>query len=291
MSTAVPALLRHLIDDAALYPPGNAPMPVAVAEHRRHRAAPYRDLVGPLLVPASRYDELAEHLADAPLELGLIGDRGVRHLLGVAERALADPRVRLARLECVVEDSGPLGARDAGLALDGVPDEITVYVELRRDDDVADGVRALADLPSRHAIGAKLRTGGSTAAAFPTDAELAGFVDICLAADHPFKLTAGLHRAVRHTDPATGFEYHGYLNVLVAVCLGALDRAYPTVEAALAERDPAPLVEAAQRMYGMPGEATESRTWFASYGSCSIAEPLGDLVALGLLDPTLRKSP
>ena len=44
--------LGQLIDDAALFPPGNAPMPAAVAAHRRHRAAAYRELVGPFLCPA-----------------------------------------------------------------------------------------------------------------------------------------------------------------------------------------------------------------------------------------------
>jgi hypothetical protein len=41
-----------------------------------------------------------------------------------------------------------------------------------------------------------------------------------------------------------------------------------------------------------------ARAWFASYGSCSVAEPLTDLVELGLLDrallshlPAPRKAP
>ena len=32
----------------------------------------------------------------------------------------------------------------------------------------------------------------------------------------PFKCTAGLHHAVRYTDPTTGFRHHGVLNILVA---------------------------------------------------------------------------
>ena len=53
MSTQVPALLRGLVDDAAVFPPGSAPLPEAVAAHRDHRTAWYADMVGPLLVPAS----------------------------------------------------------------------------------------------------------------------------------------------------------------------------------------------------------------------------------------------
>lgn len=57
-------LLAALVDDAALFPPGNVPMP-AVAAHRRHRAAPHGELVGRYLCPASRLDELraAAHAA------------------------------------------------------------------------------------------------------------------------------------------------------------------------------------------------------------------------------------
>jgi hypothetical protein len=46
MSTAVPApsvLVAGLVDDAAVFPPGNAPMPEAVDAHRRHRAVRHRD--------------------------------------------------------------------------------------------------------------------------------------------------------------------------------------------------------------------------------------------------------
>jgi hypothetical protein len=287
MSTepAIPALLRGLVDDAALFPPGNAPMPVAVAEHRRHRAAPYSEFVGPLLCPAGRWDELGDHLAEEPLDVGLIGDAGAGHLMETARRALADPRVRLVQLECPA-GAGPVAARDTGLLLDTIGDEsVNLFVELPRGEGWLDAVGVLAELPTRHFVGAKLRTGGTTAAAFPTDDELAAFVARAMDADHPFKLTAGLHRAVRHTDPATGFEHHGYLNVLVAVCLGWLDRRpFDGVREAIAARSAAPLVAAARRMAGQPGEAAESRTWFWSYGSCSVAEPLTDLVELGLLD-------
>jgi len=277
MSTAVPALLRTLIDDAALYPPGNAPMPVAVAEHRHHRAAPYGEIVGPLLVPASRWHELVSELADDTLDIGLIGPPG--ELLDAARAALAEPRVRLHRLEC------PADPAEAAAALDGLPAEVEIFVEVPRGPGMLAAVDACAEVGERHFYGAKLRTGGASAEAYPTEAELAAFIDRCLAHDHPFKLTAGLHRAVRHTEH--GLDHHGYLNVLVAVCLGWLGRPYPSVEAALAERGPLPLVDAVTRMYAMPGEAAESRTWFWSYGSCSIAEPLADLANLTLLDPDL----
>ena len=58
MSTAPPALLAGLIDDAAVFPPGNAPLAAALTGHRALRAGPDADLVGPLLVPAASVPEL-----------------------------------------------------------------------------------------------------------------------------------------------------------------------------------------------------------------------------------------
>ena len=70
MRRASDPLLHGLVDDAALFPPGNAPMDVALAEHARHRGAPWADAVGPFLCPASRVEELRARLpADATLRL------------------------------------------------------------------------------------------------------------------------------------------------------------------------------------------------------------------------------
>jgi len=56
------SLFDQIVDDAALFPPGNAPMARALADHARHRGAPYADRVGPFLCPASRVDELVDEL-------------------------------------------------------------------------------------------------------------------------------------------------------------------------------------------------------------------------------------
>src|SRR4051794_14674738 len=65
MSTsALPGrLLRGLVDDAAVFPPGNPPLPIALAEHRGHRDAPYGACVGPLLVRAGEATAAALLLA------------------------------------------------------------------------------------------------------------------------------------------------------------------------------------------------------------------------------------
>lgn len=58
------SLFAGLVDDAALFPPGNAPMDVALRAHAQHRAASYVEMVGSFLCPVSRIDELAAALPD-----------------------------------------------------------------------------------------------------------------------------------------------------------------------------------------------------------------------------------
>jgi hypothetical protein len=92
-----------------------------------------------------------------------------------------------------------------------------------------------------------------------------------------FKLTAGLHHAVRHTDPETGFIHHGFLNILVGT-IEAVDGAeVADVAATLAATDPAPLVDA------LRGRLDRTRELWVGFGSCSVREPVEDLARLGLL--------
>jgi hypothetical protein len=107
---------------------------------------------------------------------------------------------------------------------------------------------------------------------------------VCLEAaldrELPFKCTAGLHHAVRHRDEQTGFEHHGFLNVLLAT-RASLDGATPDeVANVLAQTDGSAL---ADRLSADPDEAARTRRWFTSFGSCSVLDAHEDLVDLGLL--------
>ena len=164
-------------------------------------------------------------------------------------------------------------------ATDDLETEWPIFVELPQTD--ADhGWLAAADVAAEAGLRLKFRTGGLEAAAFPSAEVLAGWIDAALDRETPFKCTAGLHHAVRHTDPATGFVHHGFLNVLAATRT-ALDGG--DVEAVLSEQDADALVAA------LPDADTLARTrrWFTSFGSCSVSDPRDDLVALGLISPDL----
>ena len=98
----------------------------------------------------------------------------------------------------------------------------------------------------------------------------------------PFKATAGLHHAVRNIDPGTGFEQHGFLNLLAATAAAREGAPVERLVAVLSERDGA-------RVAGLVSEVDPSvRESFRSFGTCSIDEPVAELVELGLLEAGVR---
>jgi len=272
-----------LIDDAALFPPGNAPMPDAVSAHERHRAAWYGPLVGPFLCPASRLDELAArlHTRSEPFGVTVVVDTGVGGVGPAVDVVAAEERMVLRGIEIPLRGEPlPDPAKRTVTALDaalgGPDDEEPAYVEIPRLPDWRDALEIVADSGYR----AKLRTGGVTSEAFPPDDHMAAFILTCLELDVPFKFTAGLHGAVRHTS-SDGVEQHGFLNALLAVAVALDGGDAAGVARALADRDPTAV---AARIRALPiGSAARVRTWCNSYGSCSIAEPVDDLLALGLV--------
>ncbi|GLW05973.1 hypothetical protein Misp01_11030 [Microtetraspora sp. NBRC 13810] len=128
---------------------------------------------------------------------------------------------------------------------------------------------------------AKFRTGGVRADLHPGEAELATAVAAAVAAGVPFKATAGLHHALRNTDSETGFEQHGFLNPLLAADALAHGGSERDAGALLAERD-GPTVAGLVR--GLDeARVRRARSSFTSFGTCSITDPLTELVGLGVL--------
>ncbi|SCL62646.1 hypothetical protein GA0070606_3656 [Micromonospora citrea] len=282
----MPALLDGLVDDAAVFPPGSAPLPDAVAAHRRHRASWYANLVGPLLVPATRLAELADLLdAGERIEVGVIGDVPVARL--DEARTVADPRIRVRQVEAAVAKRGedPLPGLTELVGLTrranppGAGGGLTVYAEVPLTFGLMGALDALAAARAEGLpVAAKFRTGGLAAELFPTPAELAAVICACRDRGLPFKLTAGLHQAVRHLDPETGFTHHGFANVLAATLAAAEGAAVQPVAELLTATDPRPLVQLVE------GHLAAPRPLWVGYGSCSILEPLTDLIRLGLVN-------
>jgi hypothetical protein len=156
------ALLGRLIDHAPTFPPASLSAPDALAEDRQARSSEAAFMLGRLVWPASRWDELG----DEPRALSAVLD-GPRP---------DDPRVESVELR-----------RPA--SLDGLAGE--VYVEL--PPAAPSAIESLAS----HGLRAKIRCGGD---AVPTVEQLAAFIRACAEAGIVFKATAGLHHAVGDDD-------------------------------------------------------------------------------------------
>jgi hypothetical protein len=265
-ATTVPAaprgLFATLFDDASLFPPGNVPMTQAVPDHCQHRRS----------CPGTRIDELPEAFAASLVVAG-----GPAAIDAAVRRA--ETRVRLAAMEVsAIHDAAT--ARDAVAALRAhLPDATAGFIEVPRGDARA----AVLDVLAGTGYHAKLRTGGTEAATFPTASELADAIVGCLGRALAFKCTAGLHHAVRHTAADTGFEHHGFLNVLAATAAADAGADAGNVARILDERSSGALCAA---ICGLAHEEVLGvRRWFLSFGTCSVAEPLDDLLALGLVTP------
>jgi len=282
----LPPWLTGLIDDAAIFPPGNLPLDRAVDEHRGHRSSEYADIVGGFVVSDVRIPDLLDVLddedEDAELAINLVVTGGAGAIEPAVRWATRAPVLRLTAVELALRDEEdlPHNARRVGAALDALEEEladVTVYVEPPRVEGMPSHgwLGALDELAMRE-LPLKFRTGGVTADVFPTPTELAAAISAALDRELPFKCTAGLHHAVRQHDSSTGVVHHGFLNVLSAT-RACLDRG-DTV-AVLEETDATALLA------GLDDEAlARTRRWFTSFGSCSILEPHDDLVDLGLID-------
>ena len=275
-----------LVDDAALFPPGNAPMGEAVEAHVRHRDGPYGAALGRFLCPASRLAELEAALdgrvaAEDDILLGVVVDTGTDGIAEAIETVEADPRLVLAMVEVPLpaDTTDLVGA--AKSVVEAMPD-LEAYVEIPRRPGWEDALALVGD----SAYGAKLRTGGASADLFPTEDELAAFLGRCVADEVPFKCTAGLHDAIRHRDPDTGFEHHGFLNILLATAAAIRYGAGHTDVLNLVRETDGQVLAARFRSLDLP-ETVVARSFFVAYGSCSFDEPIEALTGLDLLEADL----
>ncbi len=269
-------LFASLFDDAAIFPPGDVPIEQAVRDHVGHRSSWYAEFVGPFVCSVERLHSLETVLLDRGgdvLDVALTVPGGPSTLAQAGQAASAHAHVRVATVEVALH-TFPLVEVASLLRACGL--SAMAYVEVPVTG-VVDGL--VADLVGA-GLRLKLRTGGVAAGAFPDDRALAQAIRSAVRAGLAFKCTAGLHNAVRHRDPTTGFEHHGFLNVALAV-QAALDGArVDAVRAALADTDAGDI---AARIGDLTeAEAQRLRRSFTSFGTCSVLEPLTDLEALGL---------
>lgn len=284
MSITTPVFLRRLIDDAAIFPPGNAPLPVGVREHLAIRKDGRSAIVGPFIVDVARLPAAALLAREMHATLDVSVVVRAPSTVDQALRIVADQdSLDLVGLEVVLSSTGSALARDLedlSDAIAGVGSPPVVWIELPWG--VARGTWAddLALIASA-GFALKIRTGGLIPQAFPPPESLAEMLCAAAGLELPFKCTAGLHSPVRHFDASTGAIHHGFLNLIIASVRARAGGSRSEVAAILGMEDTGILVQA---MGMVPDDEMKSaRELFRSYGCCSINEPLSELAQLGLV--------
>lgn len=298
---AVETLLHGLVDYAGLFPPAALPMAEAARLYDEYRRGEHAWILGRFVVPVARLDDFVRHAEPlhmrgssgqaVPWRLSVLAGAGDRETIErFNERfgawALIDAlEGKAATVDDVAQQSTLASLRTP----EGEP--FLVYIELPIASDVAALVAALGASSLR----AKVRTGGVTSDAFPSAVQLARFLEMCAGHDVAFKATAGLHHPLRDeyrltyepgSPKATMF---GFLNVFLAACFLRAGLSADRVVAVLEERDPEAFAfEPGGVRWG--GHRLDAHSigalrerFAASFGSCSFAEPVQDLVSMGLL--------
>lgn len=292
-------LLDGLIDYAGLFPPAKLDMNPMVRTYHEQMLAGTGWMVGRVVVPVPllpEFEAAAQGLlpdeADADpwcisarpapcgdpelaVDFQRIAAFNERHADTANGRALID----------VIELPGA-SAEAIDSALDLMPDDLFPFVELDLNADI----RGLLAVLAGSEAAAKVRTGGMRPELYPSIESLAGFITDCAAAGVPFKATAGMHHPLPSDNLAVGAREHGFLGVFLGACLAATQELDVGTLAEILRIDDPGQLEFTDDIARIGtheitrDEIEEARLSFAiSYGACSIAEPVEDLEALGLL--------
>src|SRR4051794_14150060 len=228
----VPALFVGLVDDAAMFPPGSAEVPQALAAHREYRRSWFASMVGPLVVSdqklaqlgraVQRYDDPSDQSGQPDqsgpgtedVDVSVVNTSGAGGLVSLAGRRLTG--LRLRAVESALRDVDDLAGEASRVvaAARELDATVQVFVEL----PYAQGWERAVEVVEAAGLSGKLRTGGPGPDDTPSTAQLVRRLRVLVEADLPFKATAGLH----HAWPTPGPEpdrprQHGFLSLLAAV--------------------------------------------------------------------------
>ena len=293
---SVRILLSEIIDYAGLFPPSGLSMPEAVINYATYKNSNYNWMLGRFVVPVSRLDEFYESARDfLPRE----GKNAWRLSVLASENIFDTVRqieeFNAANAPGVICDSLEVKAtsqEEIVTLTNAIPDTFTAYFELPLTDTLPDLVSTLAINKQC----AKIRTGGVTADLFPKTNDIMRFVKTCLAANVPFKATAGLHHPIRCFKPLT-YEpnapkgtMHGFLNLFLGTGF-AREGFRPEILEQVMEEEFEEVFEFNesgaqwQKEYFLNNHqlANLREKNIISFGSCSFDEPIEDLQEIGLL--------
>ena len=290
-------LLHHAIDYAGLFPPANLALEPALQNQATYVRSPEQWMLGAFILPIGKFAEARTQLAHFDgkhsLQVSALGPKTGK----AAEFRPALEKAAEAIKEFLAEHRSVVAIRQFEMPLP--PGAVAKALGVARAtlgdlpfhifwEAPADAAAKTIEALSGSGAGFKLRTGGVTADAFPTGAQIARALVAAVRHRVPIKFTAGLHHPILKHDESVGTKMHGFLNVLGAGVLAAEHRwsEAQTLEM-LADEDAGSFVFTEEMFRWRDwkistAQITQRRRLVTSLGSCSFDEPRADLRALGL---------
>lgn len=295
VSGALRVLLSEIIDYAGLFPPAELSMGAAVQNYADYLRGKHSWMLGRFIVPADRLEEFAA--SAKPFWNGK--DAKLWRVSVLARGSLEETHDRVEKFNSshrgeALIDSLEIRADTAAHIKDAkyyLTEDMTNYFELPLSTHLPEQISVLATTKTR----AKLRTGGVVPDAFPPIDELIKFLRVCIAANVPFKATAGLHHPFRTVKRLTYAEdspvgtMHGFINLFLAAAFMRQNLNSTFVHRLMADGNPDNF------KFDDDGAAWNNNRVdlqqlklmrqrnVISFGSCSFVEPIEDLEQLGLL--------
>jgi len=319
---ALRALMSRSLDYAGLFPPAKLPLNSAIAEFDALRTDPHEWFLVRFVLPAARSGEFAQ---EARLQLAAAAEaHRPWHLTALVRSGQSiGEALEFVRSDCQLL-RGVLDSHPEAVVLDSfempLPDEILsshdqelvrsffqqaykifdefhlklpIFWEVNLNKSFEHIARAAYHLnlhdPGRACL--KFRTGGLVPAAIPSPEKLAHALHLTAQHRLPFKLTAGLHLALRHYDPAVGTDVFGFINVFSAAVLAWTAQLSATEIQLMLEQKSLQDFQfthaglAWKNHRASIADIRQVRTaGLRSFGSCSFREPVEDLIQLQLLN-------
>jgi hypothetical protein len=294
-SEPIRILLSQIIDYAGLFPPSQATMSEAVLNFAMYRNSNYGWMLGRFVVPAARLDEFRDVARDFvskdgdPWRLSVVAGEDINQTL---REVATFNKANGPSIVCDVLEVKANTVSKIENTVKALPEGLTAYFEIATGDAFVELVTTLSALGQR----SKIRTGGVIHEDFPTSREIIRFVRTCMAANVPYKATAGLHHPLRCFKPLTYAAnaptgtMHGFLNMLVMTGFARESYRVGVLEEIM-EEEFEEVFAFSEKGIMWRGEHFLPTAHLArlrlkgmnAFGSCSFDEPIADLQALGLL--------
>ena len=303
VSTSLRALLNQSIDYAGMFPPCSLALEAALRNHAQYMRSPDAWMLGAFVLPIEQFESAKQLLSEFDpshiLRVAALGPKTANPdaFLDALEDSEAAIRslagydvdlISISHLEMLLPPDIDLAVLKEARAIVG---DLPVFWEAP-PERAGQSVALLSEHNSDEEVasfGYKLRTGGVTADAFPTSAQIASALVTPAAYQLPIKFTAGLHHPIRQYRDEVKTKMHGFLNVLGVAVLAAEHR-WDADQAATMFEDEDPHSFSftddyfTWREWKIDIERLRYRRRFVrSFGSCSFDDPREDLRVLKLL--------